>query len=268
MSSHPPSSGKARPRIALATLYDEAYAPVGWMCRNALARYGKRHGHDVVVAKSAEMDRPAAWAKVRLVQSLFEQGYDHVFWIDADALIIDPSHDVADLITDSKDMHLVQHPLPWYSAPAPNTGVFLIRNCDWSRDLLKRMWDLDQYAEGIWWENAAFIHLMGLRDFQEQGIDPARCEIDTSRMAWLPERWNRLHLKQEPGATIIRHYAGKSRKHRLRHMMARLNWTKAIAHELTRKPRPLDLSQHGVLGGSLEHAAGCVPTPTPLQQAA
>lgn len=245
-----------RPRIVCATLYDEGFASVGWMGRNTLTQYGRRHGHDVIVARSVECDRAPAWYKVRLVQALLDQGYDYVFWMDADALFLDTSRDVAGLIQEEKDLHLVQHSIPWFNGPVPNTGVFLIRNCEWSRDLLQRMWGLEQYADATWWENAAFMHLLGLETFRDKGIyNPNGCEIDTSRIDWLPECWNRTEVRTEPGRTLIRHYAGRSKKHRLRNMTLRLNWPKAIHNELTRRPQPLDLSGYGVSGGTIEFAA-------------
>lgn len=245
-----------RPKIVCTTLYDKAYASIGWMSRNTLTRYGQRHGHDVIVARSVECDRPPAWYKVRMVQALFDRGYDYVFWMDADALFTDFSHDIADLIRSDKDMHLVEHHLSWYPRAAPNTGVFLLRNCDWSRDLLDRMWNLEQYIHGVWWENAAFMHLLGQNQFAKQGIhNPNGCEIDADRIEWLPERWNRLPMRLGPGRTIIRHYAGKSKKHRLRNMGVRLNWPKAVRHELSRKPEPLDLTGYEVAGATFEHIA-------------
>lgn len=257
------TASSGRPRLALATLYDEAFASIGWMCRNTLTRYGARHGHDVVVARSVDCGRPAPWAKVPFVLALLDQGYDYVFWVDADAVIVDAGHDVADLIDDSKDLHLVRHHLPECDAPVPNTGVFLIRNSTWSRNVLRQMWELEQYAEATWWENAAFIHLLGVEGFEEVGVhNPEGCTIDTSRLAWLPERWNRVRQRGEGGSTIIRHFAGRSRKHRLRNMPRWLNWPKALGHELNRKPIPFDLSEHGVHGATLEHAA----SPASIQQ--
>lgn len=245
-----------RPRIACATLYDQGFASIGWMSRNTLTRYGRRHGHDVIVARSVECDRPPAWYKLRLVQALFDQGFDYVFWMDADAMFTDSNHDIADLVQDGKDMHLVEHSLPWFPIAAPNTGVFLLRNCEWSRNLLERVWGLEQYIDGTWWENAAFMHLLGLNEFSKQGIhNPNGCEIDTSRIEWLPECWNRVDMRTGAGRAIICHFAGKSKKHRIRKMAAKLNWPKAIHNELTRHPLPLDLSDYGVSGGTIEYAA-------------
>lgn len=242
------------PRIACATLYDDGFAQIGWHARNSLARYGRRHGYDVVVAQGCDCNYPPPWHKVKLVEALFSQGYDYVFWMDADALITRPSVPIQSLIKPDKDMYVVQHGFPPYPTALPNTGLFLIRNSDWSRDLLQRMWALEQYANGTWWENAAFMHLLGLQGLEEYGVNPERCEIDTDRIEWLPDTWNRIHLKLSPGLAIVRHYAGKSRKHRIRQMALRTNWPMAIVHELTRKPRPLDLSDYGIQGAMLEHS--------------
>lgn len=252
------------PRFALTTLYDEGFASVGWYCRNTLARYGQRHGHDVVFARAADSDRPPSWHKLLLVRALFDRGYDYVFWVDADAMIIDGSADVAALARPDKDFHLVEHPFNGERPNTPNMGVFLIRNSAWSRDLIDRLWSLDKFAHATWWENAALLELLGLPGFEAQGIDPsAGCQLDTDRIDYLPCDWNRVGKPGPPGPSIVRHFAGKSQRNRLRNMPFWLNWPKALRHELTRNPQPLDLSAAGVQGGTIEFAA-----PRPNDQAA
>lgn len=40
-----------------------------------------------------------------------------------------------------------------------NSGNFLIRNCAWPFELLRRVWGQTQFLNHIWWKNAAFLHL-------------------------------------------------------------------------------------------------------------
>ena len=244
----------AGPGIVCATLYDEAFASIGWMCRNTLTRYGQKYGHDVISARSVVCDRPAPWHKVRLVQALFEYGYDHVFWVDADAVVLESAPDVANLIIYDKDLHLVKHAHTDYPEGVPNTGVFLIRNCRWSYELLSRMWSLKQYANATWWENAALIDLLGLGGFEDVGIPP-RTEgaIDERQIQWLSERWNRLDREAPDGHAFVRHAAGRSKRYRLKTLPRWVNWPRALLHEATRKPTPVDLTRYGIHGAVFHH---------------
>ena len=245
---------QSKPRIACVTLYDRAFASIGWMCRTTLTRYGRLHGYDVITADSVDCDRPAPWHKVRFARALFDEGYDFVFWVDADAVVADFRPDVAGLIRPDKDLHLVRHEFDGFPAPVANTGVFLIRNCDWSRDLLDRMWALDQYAEATWWENAAFIHLLG-GGFDLVGIPEGDRQIDENRIDWITDRWNRVHIPMSPGRPIIRHYAGRAWRRRVLRMPTWLNPPRTLLDEATARPTPLDLTHHGVVGAKLHHDA-------------
>lgn len=53
--------------------------------------YARRWGWDVVATAEARLadGRPASWAKIPLIIELLGR-YEWVWWIDADALIVDP----------------------------------------------------------------------------------------------------------------------------------------------------------------------------------
>jgi hypothetical protein len=134
--------------LAVSSITFEAYAAV--------------HGYDLRF--STELlapERPAAWSKIALVRELLER-YDQVLWVDADAIFLDISKDIADLLRPDKDLYLVEHRYAeddsWRSA---NTGVFLVRSSDWSRRFFERVWTAEQYVDHPWWENAAVLDLLG-----------------------------------------------------------------------------------------------------------
>ena len=124
--------------------------------------YAARHGYDLrLETRLLAPERPPAWSKVALVRELLES-YDEVLWIDADAIFLDISKDIGELVRPGKDLYLVEHLYEqddsWRSA---NTGVFLVRSTRWSRRFLDRVWAAERYVDHPWWENAAVLDLLG-----------------------------------------------------------------------------------------------------------
>jgi hypothetical protein len=124
--------------------------------------YAALHGYDLRLATDLlAPERPPAWSKIALVRQLLER-YDEVLWVDADAIFLDISKDIAELVRPDKDLYLVEHVYEqdesWRSA---NTGVFLVRSTRWARRFLDRVWAAEQYIDHAWWENAAVLDLLG-----------------------------------------------------------------------------------------------------------
>jgi hypothetical protein len=124
--------------------------------------YAALHGYDLRLSTQLlAPDRPPAWSKIALVRELLER-YDEVLWVDADAIFVDISKDMAELVRPDKDLYLVEHVWEeneaWRSA---NTGVFLVRSTPWARRFLDRVWAAEQYVDHTWWENAAVLDLLG-----------------------------------------------------------------------------------------------------------
>jgi Methyltransferase domain/galactosyl transferase GMA12/MNN10 family len=170
------------------------------LSRSALSfeRYADRWEWDLVVStEDLAEGRPAPWAKVPLVRSLLAQ-YDWVLWLDADVVIVDLNADISAEIQPDKDLYLVEH--PWLGQYTANTGVMLLRSCDWSRAFLDRVWALDEYAEHPWWENAAVLELLGY------GLEPARLVEPTPwlrRTKLIDRRWNSIELDRPDHPAFI-----------------------------------------------------------------
>jgi hypothetical protein len=198
----------------MATYYDAPFRVIGEIGAKTMQAYAARHGYDARIVTAPLTDRPAPWNKIPVIQQLFKEGYAHVCWIDADAVIVDQAADIRRHMQDGKDMHLVR--VRHMEGEIPSTGVFLIRNSAWSRALLAALWNMRQYTHHPLWENMAFCDYMGLAHLlsarDSEGVpdsvrakrpDPARM----AHVAWLPTEWNWVWLgtgAQRP--PIIRHY--------------------------------------------------------------
>ncbi|PHT88301.1 Xyloglucan 6-xylosyltransferase 1 [Capsicum annuum] len=104
--------------------------------------YCRIHGIEIVY-NLAQLEREMAgyWAKLPLIRKLMlsHPEMEWIWWMDSDALFTDMAFEIP--FSKYKDHNLVIHGYPdllfdQKSWIALNTGSFLIRNCQWSLDLL------------------------------------------------------------------------------------------------------------------------------------
>jgi len=197
-SGHRPSN---RIRFAVATLYTPDIAAVGKRTSKVLTAYAKRHGYDAVVATaSIDASRPPAWSKLLLIERYLTENPDCVWlmWIDADAVITNPTQRLEDLVDDEVDF-LVAEDL----APRPiNTGVFLVRNCPAALEMLRRAYDKGKYTFHPMWEQPALAEAL------RECFDIVRIRVVSRRLL------NSLTHEHQKGDFII-HFAGASAEEKL-----------------------------------------------------
>jgi hypothetical protein len=160
--------------LSLATSEIHAYAEYGFI--NKLA-YAKRNCYDLHYYTEAQTSaRPAAWSKILILERHLDD-YDWVFWTDADSLIMNHSTRLESIISDysPSDMMLTAGPNDRY-----NTGQWLIKSCDWSRNVLKDTWNNGPPSHEWFlnpWEQAAFIDVVNRNPEHENHIScvPMRC---------------------------------------------------------------------------------------------
>lgn len=96
-----------------------------------------------------------AWNKLALVHQILEKNlnYEWIFWIDVDALIVDmvfniPLQDYSnyDFVSYGDEDLLYKKANTYYGL---NTGVFLVRNNDWGRNLIKKACELGKNRADI-----------------------------------------------------------------------------------------------------------------------
>lgn len=140
--------------------------------------------------------RPPAWSKIRAVQSLLTESIhpaavtstkttrrcDWVLWLDADVLIMNSSIRLHDLLPSNPETMLIATHDRKYTV---NSGVWLLRNSEWSRKFLSDWWNLKSWVRrpgmSLSGDNAAFGHLVDqvLRSEPWRVEVPPRCNLNS-----------------------------------------------------------------------------------------
>jgi hypothetical protein len=168
--------------------------------------YARRHGWDVVFSNEDLSEaRPTSWAKLKLVGELMDV-YDFVFWIDADAIIVDLERDILAEVDDTADVWFARHPQNGdLDASVLNAGVFLARSSAFTRALFAEIWRSEQFIDHNWWENAALLHLLGY------SLDPPFSQERSSewqeRVGGLDLAWNSVPDYCESPKPALNHHA-------------------------------------------------------------
>jgi len=190
--------------------------------RPTFEAYAARHGYDFVAeTESLDDTRPLPWSKIVLFQRLM-RSYELVLWIDCDAVIIDGSADIADSLSKKATFGLVAHATP-EGPEIPNTGVVLIRSSRKAQRFLDRVWQRTEYIDHKWWENAAFLELLGYS--ADPPVTRVRETRDRKMFLYLDPLWNVLPF-QDVERPRIKHYAGQTQEARVAGLTADVELTK------------------------------------------
>jgi len=182
--------------------------------------YAERHGYGYIHHRDEEdrlsSGRPKAWTKVRALHEALEGGrHDWVLWADCDIYFMDlqtsldslllryasrpeaystPSQELQDANVIDPNVQLVITE----DAQSLNTAIFLMRNSDWSRRLLRRAWGMDEsralapavadedwrgarspFESHPWWEQPAFTQAL-LGDYHRRLQDVDYPHVDSA----------------------------------------------------------------------------------------
>jgi hypothetical protein len=177
--------------------------------------FADRYGYDLVLHhKVLEPDRHPAWSKVCVILDALSR-YDLVFWVDADAAIVDASRDVADELKPRSLLGMVEH--EYEGQRIPNCGVMVVRRSRTTRRLFERIWEQTDLLDHKWWENAAMLRLLGYEIEPEvRLVAPTRL---FKRVQFLDPGWNSVLVDPAPHPRV-NHYPGRSHEYRLEHLRA------------------------------------------------
>lgn len=211
----------AMTKLCLTTYFDKNFTPLGERCLKSLQIYAQRHNYSVEINNNIRSNRPPSWNKILLIQNLLKK-YDCVLWVDADALFTRFDLDITQELEPDKDLYLARIKTLPVTNPAftPNLGVILIKNTPWSQKLLDDLWQMEQYTNHLWWEQAAFLDFCGLVKnlplkwkilFDKQAQQKPLNQTILEKIKWLHPHWNNFGTyKERISQPIIRHFTGRN----------------------------------------------------------
>lgn len=164
-------------------------------------QYCEKHGYDFIYAEeSLDPTRPIPWSKIPLILNAMEnEEYKWIFWTDADALFMNMAVQLEDL-TDENYNFIITKDLNGI-----NTGHFLIKNCQWSREFLEAVYAHTECLHHWYWEQQGIIEelnqnpkwLSSIKFIPQRLMNSYSSEIIGNSLIWT----------YHPGDFII-HFAG------------------------------------------------------------
>ena len=114
--------------------------------------YCQKHNYDFINnQENLDTTRPIPWSKILLINKHLPF-YDWVFWTDADSLIMNYNIQLESLIDLNYDIVISK------DTNGLNSGNFLIKNSEWSLTFLSQVYNLTQFINNPWWEQAAIMY--------------------------------------------------------------------------------------------------------------
>jgi hypothetical protein len=202
------------PRKVLCSIGSGPYSELLDVTAPSFERYAAVHGYDLILLRhDLAPRRPSSWSKVVLLQQL-ALAYDFLLWVDADAVIVDPSRDFVEELRPGRHRYLA-HRLR--GQVVPNCGVMGLRGGRRAERLLSRVWNSTRFIEHGWWENAALLHLLGYD--HSPPVGPNRLTWDRVRTQFVDGAWNSIPLDSCTHPRI-KHYPGEGLAQRRAKMVA------------------------------------------------
>jgi hypothetical protein len=195
--------------VCLLTSYTSTYAAFAALSVPHMKEYAGRHGYEIRVIQRDDCERKGSWIKIEPIRAALAAGFDFVFWIDVDTLVVRKDVDIRIAAKPGADIHMAWHeqgPVRFGDPAHFNAGIMLIRSSDWARHFFMRVWDTGPLPHK-WSEQATILHLLGYDDILQLGAarpdEPSREHIAT-----LDTAWNSIIGVEMADDPIIHHYAG------------------------------------------------------------
>lgn len=207
------SASRRVDRVALCTLGAGAHGELLDIAMPRLEEFATRHGYELVAHRRLlAPERPPSWSKVVALYEL-AASFERVVWVDADAVVVDPSVDLAAQLRPGRNLGLAVH--RYDGNEVPNCGVWVLRGGRWARHFLERVWSCTDLIEHRWWENAAVLRLLGYTT-TEPVARVARTAV-WHRFQELDVAWNAVPVVYVERPRIV-HLAGLDQSTRVREL--------------------------------------------------
>lgn len=126
-------------KVAIVTLFDDNYQDLANVSIPNFISYAAKHGHDLIFFdQTIDTTRPPQWSKVKAVRHVLSD-YDWVWWLDIDALIMNHSISLTDIIDENYDIIFTKNK---YSVISNGSSFF--KNTELTIQFLDECYTLDR----------------------------------------------------------------------------------------------------------------------------
>jgi len=201
----PPPRPSPRPKIAVVTAhirtvdprgpqrlpvvtYSDKTADMADIAEANMQAYCDWHGYTLRVLRDPiDKDRPLAWSRYLAMLEMFDQGYDWVLYMDADALFANLSVTVEERLTPppgsgcpaAPEMLVAALHIKHDHEETLNGGVMLVQNTDNVRRLIRQLYDYTPALQEHYQDNAALMQVV------RPGAFPFACLLYGEHANWL-----------------------------------------------------------------------------------
>lgn len=143
------------PDFVLVTLSTPEIESYSLATESTKRRYCEQHGYRFVAYASALDNRPPSWSKLLALLEGFERyPAEWFFWLDADAMIINPAVRLETLVDSCADL-LITH-----DSNGLNAGSFLLRRNERTAEFLRKVYAKTAFVDHPWWDQAAMVEVL------------------------------------------------------------------------------------------------------------
>ncbi|GHH99567.1 putative nucleotide-diphospho-sugar transferase [Neobacillus kokaensis] len=181
--------------------------------------YGKLHNIDTLFFKHNFLpNKLAKKNKIFLIYNLLKY-YEIVMWMDSDTIIVDPSTDIR---LELNSNHVIYMTSYYRRKPLfPNSGVIVVKRDPRSFEILEKVWKHRRRYRGEWWDQQAFLKLLGYRNQNVRILSYKGPTKYTSLIGSLDVKWNsRPNRRDVAKKPIIMHHCGIKWERRLTRMQS------------------------------------------------
>jgi hypothetical protein len=138
--------------LIIITAYTSNISELSNLSYDSITKYCSRHSIKSSRILLENIERPASWYKIPSILSNLEH-HEYVMWIDSDTTIINYDFDIQSILDNESEIYVCT------DINGINCGVMIWKNTPNTRDILNKIWSMDEFINHNWWEQAAFRKL-------------------------------------------------------------------------------------------------------------
>ena len=162
--------------------------------------YCEKHGYDFLnIDKNLDTSRLISWSKTKAAIENLDK-YDWIWCTDSDLIIMNDDVSLNNLVDNNYDIIVAQNHHTNGEIEI-NTGSILIRNSEWNKTFLDRVYDQDQFSMDGWAEQRSMMYLLAT----DPTVKPHFKLVDFRLFNSTYKSWDEYNYKQ---GDFVFHLAG------------------------------------------------------------